>query len=160
MEFEEPLNRRTRREFLGAVLTGTVAGIGGCLGDDTKGDPAAETVSASERAAWLDDANGYNGVADRTGRETVRVAVGPESATLAFVPTAVRIDPGTTIRWEWGPDDTEHNVVGVDTEFESELTATADHAFSREFDEPGTVRYHCRPHRGLDMVGAIIVDGE
>lgn len=147
--------RPTRRSVLGSAIGIGGTALSGCLGES--GGAADDGVPESELDDWLDDAKGRDGVADERGSETVRVDVGPESATLAFAPAAVRIDSGTTVRWVWSPDDTEHNVVGFDVDFESELTAAAGHEFDCRFDDPGPVRYYCEPHRGLGMRGIVFV---
>lgn len=146
----------TRRALLSTTFAAGASSVTGCLGGSNESD-TEQGVTDAEQESWIADANGSEGIDDHRGTDTVQVEVGPESSTLAFVPAAIRVDPGTTVRWEWGPDTTEHNVVGVDADFESELTAAADTRFSHQFDDPGTVRYHCRPHRELGMRGLVIV---
>ncbi|MEF8880908.1 MAG: halocyanin domain-containing protein [Halapricum sp.] len=109
---------------------------------------------------WFDDVGNFEGTVDRTGQERVTVKVGSEgnNGVLAFDPPAVRVDPGTTVVWEWTGVGGAHNVVAEDGRFESELTGDADHTFERAV-ESGLIKYYCLPHKEMGMKGAVVVDG-
>jgi len=139
-----------RRTVLTAVAGG-LAATAGCLGGtSSEGGPYD---------GWLDNANNFEGVVDRTGREEVPVAVGAGSG-FSFDPAAVRISPGTTVVWEWTSFGGGHNVVAEDGAFESELLFEEGETFSHTFDEPGVYRYVCTPHRTQGMLGVVEVVDE
>ncbi len=51
------------------------------------------------------------------------------------------------------------DVVFTDADVSSgDVVAAADATFEHAFDEPGTHRYVCRPHEGIDMKGAVVVE--
>jgi halocyanin-like protein len=89
------------------------------------------------------------------GRRVLACARG--GGTFAFAPPAVRIGTGTTVRWRWTGEGSQHNVVHEGGAFESQLTSEAGHTFEHEFGEPGVYRYYCTPHRMLDMKGVVVV---
>jgi halocyanin-like protein len=138
-----------RRAVLAAVA-GSVAATAGCLGGDTEGGPYD---------GWLSNANDFEAVVDRTGRGEVQVAVGAGSG-LSFDPVAVRVSPGTTIRWEWTSFGGGHNVVEENGVFESELLFEEGSTFSHTLDEPGVYRYVCTPHQTQGMLGVVEVVDE
>jgi len=142
----------TRRDLLrtGAGATAAVAAVA------AGGSAAAQT----DFGEWLSDVGNYDGtVADGTGRESVTVAVGAEGngGAFAFSPPAVKVDPGTTVRWEWTGGGGQHNVVDDGGSFESDLVEEAGSTYDRTFEEEGVVRYYCTPHRGLGMKGVVVV---
>jgi halocyanin-like protein len=133
------MNARTRRELLAAVGAATAVGLAGCTGVLLPGgdDGDAEPV-------------------DRTGEETVSVAVGADGG-LSFAPAALRVDVGTTVVWEWTGVGGSHNVVDRGGAFESDLAAAEGHAFEHEFATPGTYEYLCTPHQTQGMEGTVEV---
>ena len=143
----------TRRRFLAA---GTAAASGALLG-------AAGTAAgqSAEFDGWFDGVDNYDGVVDRTGQSEVTVEVGVDNGgqPYGFGPAAVRVDPGTTVVWEWTGRGSSHNVVAEDGSFESGLSAEEGHTFSHTFDSEGTYRYVCTPHQSLGMKGAVVVGG-
>jgi len=108
------------------------------------------------------DVQAYDGsLADRTGTESVTIAVGGGDQALAFDPPVVRVDPGTEVVWEWTGEGGAHNVVSAEApeEFSSEdVVAEAGHTWSRTFEQAGTYFYYCQPHKPIGMHGAIIVE--
>jgi halocyanin-like protein len=111
-------------------------------------------------ADWFANVENYEGTADRTGQSAVTVTVGSSGngGAFAYDPPAIRIDRGTTVTWEWTGDGGGHDVVAVDGTFESELASAAGTTFTHTFDEAGTHRYYCTPHRSLGMKGAVVVE--
>lgn len=126
--------------------------LAGCLAraNGSDGSPA-ETYDG-----WLADANGYDGLVDRTGRPVVTVVVGG-NPDMAFDPVAVRVDAGTTVRWEWAGGGSVHNVAADDGRFESEYSSEAGATYERTFDAPGVVKYQCVPHAYAGMKGVVVV---
>jgi plastocyanin len=75
-----------------------------------------------------------------------------------FEPQSIRIPPGATVRWvNYG-----RNVHTVSTSDENWERDSGDlmpgQPFSVTFDKPGTYRYHCHHHPGME--GTIIVGAE
>ena len=134
-----------RRRFLGA------AGSAALLGTV----PVRSAAAASDPFdGWFDDVPNYEGVTDLRGEETVRVQVGP-NGDQTFDPPAIRIDPGTTVVWEW--DEGFHDVSSTEDGFQSEVTDESGHEFTHTFDEEGVRRYVCSPHEAVGMKGAVVV---
>ena len=115
---------------------------------------------AVEAQQYLDDANGFDGsILDLTGEPVAVVKVGgPQDSdwTFAFASPAIRVDPGTTVRWEWN-NGSAHSVTAVDGTFDSGVRDGTDEMFRRTFDDPGASLYYCKPHRERGMKGAVIV---
>jgi halocyanin-like protein len=137
-----------RRTVLAAVAGGVVAATAGCLGGD---DGTPED--------WLSNANNYDGMVDRTGQDTVTVAVGAGSG-LSFDPAAVRVTTGTTVRWEWTSFGGGHNVVEENGAFESDLLSGEGETFTQTLSDPGLYRYLCTPHQTQGMLGVVEVVDE
>jgi plastocyanin len=77
-------------------------------------------------------------------------------ANLAFGGGALRVRPGTRVRWV-NDDQVQHSVTADNGSFDSGLIE-AGQAFERTFDRPGTYAYHCTPHPF--MHGVVIVTAE
>lgn len=108
---------------------------------------------------YLSAARGYDGsIADMTGNNTVEIAVGAGESGFAFDPAAVRVSPGTTIRWAWTGRGGAHNVVAEDGAFNSGQPQVGETiTYEATLDQPGTHLYYCEPHRRLGMKGAVVV---
>jgi len=142
----------TRRGVLraGAGATAAVAVA------STAGTAAAQT----EFDGWLSDVGNYDGtVVDATGQDQVTAAVGVQGngGAYAFGPAAVRVDPGTTVSWEWTGEWQQHNVVEEGGAFESELTDEGGVTYQQRFESEDVVKYYCTPHRRLGMKGVVVV---
>lgn len=87
------------------------------------------------------------------GGEVVEI----EIQNFQFVPSELHIAPGTTVRWK----NTTSNYHTVTPDGHSAWTqwqtATMGETFEVQFDQAGTFRYYCMPHRALGMMGTIIV---
>jgi halocyanin-like protein len=136
----------------GALAVGDVGGSGG-------DGVSAEQSTGPDYGDWFADVDTFEGTTDATGRSEVRIAVGADgnNGYYAFDPPAVRVDPGTTVVWEWSGRGDSHNVVAEDGSFGSELTNEAGFTFEQTFDERGVHRYVCVPHRTMGMKGAVVV---
>ncbi|WP_416841294.1 halocyanin domain-containing protein [Haloferax sp. DFSO52] len=148
------VGRRTALRLLGgAAVSGTA------LGHLTTTASAQSDGTAID--SWLEDTSNYDGIVDKTGSSNVTVEVGTDAngGAFGFGPAAVRVDPGTTIVWEWTGDGGVHDVTADDGSFKSDLIGEAGHTFEQTFDGEGVVKYACSPHAGLGMKGAIVVGG-
>jgi halocyanin-like protein len=139
----------------GATRRGFLAGVAGTAA------VAAAGLAAAQQGfdGWFDDVSNYDGVVDRTGQSEVTVTVGAEGngGAFAYGPAAVRVDPGTTVTWEWSGEGSPHNVVADDGSYESELVGDEGHTFSHAFGSEGVSKYYCTPHEGMGMKGAVVV---
>jgi halocyanin-like protein len=169
-----------RRTILKTMAVGAAtAAIAGCSstggsgggGDDTEsggsdesgGDGASGDESGADSMdfdGWFDDVSNYDGVVDETGSSevTVEVGAGGNGGGFAFSPAAIRVDSGTTVVWEWTGDGGNHNVSAEDGSFESETVGEAGHTFEHTFEESGTYKYACTPHKAMGMKGAVVVE--
>ncbi|MCO8243078.1 MULTISPECIES: halocyanin domain-containing protein [unclassified Haladaptatus] len=145
--------RNLLRATGGMILTGVLAGCSGNGDGDTgNGDGDSENTSVDE---WLSSTDNYDSVTDMTGKDAVTVEVGPSGNEYVFEPAAIRIDPGTTVTWQWVGSG-HHNVVATDGGFKSgppEKEATFEHTF----DSAGKALYYCQPHKSMGMKGAVVV---
>ncbi|MXR40546.1 halocyanin domain-containing protein [Halobaculum sp. WSA2] len=115
--------------------------------------------SDTDFEAWFGNVSNYDGVVDKRGMNTVTVTVGApgNGGGFAFGPAAVRVDPGTTVVWEWTGEGGMHNVAATDGAYESALSSDAGDTFERTFDAEGISRYVCTPHEPMGMKGAVVV---
>lgn len=150
---DDTIDRRTVLRGVGTVaVTGMLAGCGG--GSDGGGGGSGDVPS--EVSDYISGANNYDGVADKTGSDSVTVKVGAGNG-LAFGPAAVRVSTGTTVTWEWTGNGGSHNVVAKDGSFDSGDYKSSG-TFEHTFDEAGNYLYYCEPHRASGMKGAVIVE--
>ena len=148
-----------RRRFLRTAGGLAVAGmLAGCTdgraggGSGTNGEGGETSVDD-----WLAETDNYDAVADRTGEGAVTVAVGPGGNEFVFEPPAIRVDPGTTVTWQWVGSG-HHNVVATDGAFDSG-DPEAGGTFEHTFGTAGTALYYCEPHESMGMKGAVVVAG-
>lgn len=137
-----------RRELLAACGAVATAGFAGCSGGS---DGASGPYDG-----WLENANGFESVRDRTDASQIEIDVGAEGG-LTFAPTAVQIAPGTEVVWKWTGKGGAHNVRERDGAFESDLVSEADHTFRHAFNSTGIYRYVCDPHEPRGMKGVVEV---
>ncbi|MDS0277636.1 halocyanin domain-containing protein [Halomicroarcula sp. S1AR25-4] len=113
---------------------------------------------------WFDDVSNYDGeTLDRTGQDSVEIAVGAQgnNGAFAFDPPAVRVSPGTEVVFTWTGEGGGHNVVSDgDGPLDSgDPVAEAGTTYSYTFEETGIYKYVCEPHLSLGMKGAVVVGG-
>jgi len=146
----------TRRSLLRASAgAGAAAAGASALG----GTAAAQDAGVDE---WLSAVSNYDGVADETGSDEVTVEVGVQAndGPYGFGPAAVRVDPGTTVNFEWVSD--THNVVvesqpeDADWSGDEEINNEG-YSYSHTFETEGVYLYFCQPHRAMEMKGAVVV---
>ncbi len=112
-----------------------------------------------ETAQWVQGVRGFEEVTDRTSEDEIVVEVGAGDG-LQYAPAAVRVDPGTTVRWRWTGRGGLHDVAFTNADVRTSLRGEEGATFAHTFDSPGAYRYECTPHAGVGMRGAIIVEGE
>ncbi|MFC6730243.1 plastocyanin/azurin family copper-binding protein [Natronoarchaeum mannanilyticum] len=185
-------SRRRLLSVTGSIVLATLAGCSGVLGgdpenDDADGEPANE--SDGDAGGNASDGGGSDGDSadgdgssptedgddaaddetppmpepvDWTDEERGTISVGP-GGEFVFDPDAVRVEPGTLVRWLWESD--FHNVVPVDrpdgADWDGE-TETYDqgHSYEFTFETPGTYEYVCEPHEGAGMRGYVVVSDD
>ena len=172
MTANEAFDRRTVLKAAGAtgiagLLAGCSAGGSGDGGDgnDNAGGNDGENGDTEQVdfGGWFDNADSFDGVTDETGSDAVTVTVGAEGngGTFAFDPTAVKVDSGTTVTFEWASD--THNVV-VDSQPDGagweghETIENNGFSFEHTFETAGTYTYFCEPHKAMGMKGAVVVE--
>ena len=166
----QKLSRRRYVAGTGAALI--LGALAGCADEEEPEDPddGAAGDNGDDGAAdvpdaiddYLADAQLYDGtIEDHTGEDEVVVAVGGGDIGFAFDPPAIRIDSGTTVRWEWTGEGGAHNVRSVEgssSDFDSgEAVDDAGEVFEQSFDDDGIQLYECTPHVANGMLGGIEV---
>lgn len=106
---------------------------------------------------WLGGTRGFDGVEDQTGEAEVVLDVGSETG-LSYAPAAVRVDPGTTVRWRWTGNGGLHDVAFVNADIKTALRSEQGEPFTHTFAEPGEYRYECTRHAAVGMRGVLIVE--
>jgi halocyanin-like protein len=139
--------------------------LAGCVaagaGEPSSPKPADSTLPVEpDYGDWFENVSNHGGTIDRRGEAEVVVSVGAKAnmGSFGFDPAAVAVSPETTVVWEWTGEGGAHNVVSEDGSFDSgPLVDDAGHRYTHRFDEVGTSRYVCEPHRAMGMRGAIVV---
>ena len=136
-----------------------VRAAGGLAAGAALGRAATPATAQQGLGSWFSNVSNFDGVVDERGRSevTVDVGVAANQGAFGFAPAAVRVDPGTTVVWEWTGQGGQHNVVTPSGDVKSELVREDGHTFSHTFESTGVVRYLCGPHEGLGMKGAVVV---
>ncbi|MFC6826203.1 halocyanin domain-containing protein [Halopelagius fulvigenes] len=156
----------SRRAFVGSAATATLTALAGCSGGGTTpsqgsgGEGSSDAASKRDFGGWLGATTNYDGVVDETDASEVEVTVGSRAngGAYGFSPAAVRVSAGTTVVWTWTGKGNAHDVVAADDSFASERTSEGGHTFSRTFEEAGTFKYFCTPHRAMGMKGVVVVE--
>lgn len=82
-----------------------------------------------------------------------RVTITMQGPPPRFQPESLEIAAGTTVEWI-NSGSKVHTVTGDN--WDSGSLRPGD-KFDKEFDQKGTYQYYCIPHRGMGMIGTIIV---
>jgi len=150
----------TRRAFMRTAGGATVAAGAATA---TAGTAAAQ----EEQPVWPSGASSGNvgSYQDARGQGEVTVSVGAGDSGLAFDPTLLWVDPGTTITFEWTGNGGAHNVQTVEgpASLDSgdpvgEEGATYEYETSEE--DVGITHYHCVPHTAVGMHAGLAVGGD
>jgi len=149
-----------RREFV-RTAGGASAAVAASAG-------ATGTVAAQEvQPEWPSGAEGNVGsYRDARGESEVTVQVGAGDG-LAFDPTLLWVDPGTTITWEWTGNGGSHNVQTVEGGGPASLDSgdpVGEEGYTYEYEvteeDAGITHYHCVPHTTTGMHGGLAVGGD
>ena len=163
----------SRRRFIRTA--GGAAGVAGATAASTAAGTAAAQEGegggeggggGNQRAVFPSYVDGAAGGAysDMRGSSEVTVEVGAGSNQVAFAPTNIWIEPGTTVNFEWVSNG--HNVLpnsqpeGAGWEGSGESLEDEGFTYSHTFETGGMYTYFCSPHEQLGMVGAIAVGGD
>jgi len=141
-----------RRQFLTATAGAAALGVAG----------TASAQSEPDYGGWFDDVGNYDETVDKRGQDTVEITVGAEgnNGAYAFAPAAVKVNPGTEVVWKWTGNGGGHNVVSDgDGPLDSgDPVSESGTTYSHTFEETGTYKYVCTPHKSLGMKGAVVVE--
>ena len=145
-----------------AVVGGTAAATGTAAGQEDGG-------GASEAPEWPSGVTGGNlgSYQDARGQDSVTVSVGAGENGLAFDPTQLWVDPGTTITFEWTGNGGAHNVQTVEGGGPASLDSgdpVGEEGYTYEYevteDDAGITHYHCVPHTAVGMHAGLAVGGD
>jgi halocyanin-like protein len=147
----------SRRTFM-RTAGGAAAAAGAATA--TAGTAAAQ----EEQPVWPSGASGGNlgEYLDARGESEVTVEVGANDDGLAFAPTLLWVDTGTTITFEWTGAGGAHNVVTVEGEAALDSgDPVGEEGYTYEYEtteeDAGITHYHCVPHDAVGMHGGIAV---
>ncbi|TKX74031.1 halocyanin domain-containing protein [Halorubrum sp. GN11_10-6_MGM] len=151
----------SRRAFM-RTAGGAAAAAGAATA--TAGTAAAQEVAPD----WPSGAEGNVGsYTDARGQDSVTISVGAGDQGLAFDPTLVWVDEGTTIVWEWTGNGGDHNVQTVDGGGPASLDSGSPvgeegntYEYETSGEDAGITHYHCVPHTAVGMHGGIAVGGD
>ncbi|SDE95750.1 halocyanin domain-containing protein [Halorubrum xinjiangense] len=148
----------SRRAFM-RTAGGAAAAAGAATA--TAGTAAAQEVAPD----WPSGAEGNVGsYTDARGQDSVTISVGAGDQGLAFDPTLVWVDEGTTITWEWTGNGGDHNVQTVEDGGPASLDSgdpVGEEGYTYEYEtsgeDAGITHYHCVPHTTVGMHGGLAV---
>jgi plastocyanin len=113
-----------------AILVAGAAVLGGCGGSEaTTTDSASTPVSPEATVA----------------EGAVRVAM----RDFEFVPENVTVEPGQTITWV-NEDSAQHDAVAAEGDGPDSELFNQGESYSWTAEKPGTIRYVCTVHPGMD----------
>ena len=146
----------SRRAFM-RTAGGAAAAAGAATA--TAGTAAAQEVAPD----WPSGAEGNVGsYTDARGQDSVTIAVGAGNQGLAFDPTLVWVDEGTTITWEWTGAGGAHNVQNVEGPASLDSGDPVDeegytYEYETSSEDAGITHYHCVPHTAVGMHAGLAV---
>jgi len=166
--------RALLRGVAGATAASAAAGTaaaqegegGGTTSGGEGGTASGGGGGGNQRAvfpSYVDDAAGGD-YSDERGSSEVTVEVGTGSEGVAYTPTNIWIEPGTTVNFEWVSNG--HNVLpnsqpeGAGWEGSGDALEDEGFSYSHTFETGGMYTYYCQPHEQLGMKGAIAVGSE
>ena len=152
----------SRRAFM-RTAGGATAAAGAVTA--TAGTAAAQ----EEQPVWPSGASSGNvgSYQDARGESEVTVSVGAGDQGLAFDPTLLWVDTGTTITFEWTGNGGSHNVKTVDGGGPASLDSGdpvgeegATYEYEATEEDAGITHYHCVPHTSVGMHAGLAVGGD
>ncbi|WP_297889269.1 halocyanin domain-containing protein [uncultured Halorubrum sp.] len=151
----------SRRAFM-RTAGGAAAAAGAATA--TAGTAAAQEVEPDWPSATQGNVGSYT---DARGQDSVTISVGAGDQGLAFDPTLVWVDEGTTITWEWTGAGGDHNVQTVDDGGPASLDSGspvgeegATYEYETSSEDAGITHYHCVPHTAVGMHAGLAVGGD
>ncbi|ELZ48263.1 blue (type 1) copper domain protein [Halorubrum californiense DSM 19288] len=151
----------SRRAFM-RTAGGAAAAAGAATA--TAGTAAAQEVEPDWPSAAVGNVGSYT---DARGQDSVTISVGAGDQGLAFDPTLVWVDEGTTITWEWTGNGGNHNVQTVDGGGPASLDSGnpvgeegATYEYETSGEDAGITHYHCVPHTAVGMHAGLAVGGD
>ena len=151
----------SRRAFM-RTAGGAAAAAGAATA--TAGTAAAQEVEPDWPSATQGNVGSYT---DARGQDSVTISVGAGDQGLAFDPTLVWVDEGTTITWEWTGAGGDHNVQTVDGGGPASLDSGspvgeegATYEYETSSEDAGITHYHCVPHTAVGMHAGLAVGGD
>jgi halocyanin-like protein len=151
-----------RRDFV-RTAGGATAAVAASAG--ATGTAAAQEVQPD----WPSGASSGNvgSYTDARGQDEVTISVGAGSNGLAFDPTLVWVDEGTTVVWEWTGAGGDHNVQTVEDGGPASLDSGspvgeegATYEYETSSEDAGITHYHCVPHTAVGMHAGLAVGGD
>ena len=151
-----------RRDFV-RTAGGATAAVAASAG--ATGTAAAQEVQPD----WPSGASSGNvgSYTDARGQDSVTISVGAGDQGLAFDPTLVWVDEGTTITWEWTGAGGDHNVQTVEDGGPASLDSGspvgeegATYEYETSSEDAGITHYHCVPHTAVGMHAGLAVGGD
>ncbi|MEZ3164849.1 halocyanin domain-containing protein [Halorubrum sp. RMP-47] len=148
----------SRRAFM-RTAGGAAAAAGAATA--TAGTAAAQEVEPDWPSGTQGNVGSYT---DARGQDSVTISVGAGDQGLAFDPTLVWVDEGTTITWEWTGAGGSHNVQTVDDGGPASLDSGdpvgeegATYEYETSSEDAGITHYHCVPHTAVGMHAGLAV---
>jgi len=77
---------------------------------------------------------------------------------MVYSEEIARVDVGDTITWV--PTDKGHNVEMIASPNDMELKSKNGKEVQVTFEQPGIYYYWCTPHKGMGMIGLVVVGGD
>lgn len=176
MQPDDAMGRRTLLRAGAGLAAATATGTAAAQDDTPTGTPTPtpdgtpattpdDTPTATpggsggevDYGGWFSDTSNFDGTVDMRGQSEVVVEVGAQgnNGAFAFAPAAVRVDPGTTVVWEWTGEGGGHNVQAENDAYVSEIKEEGSYAV--QFEGSGVSTYLCLPHQSVGMNGAVVV---
>ena len=86
------------------------------------------------------------------------VTVDGFGSNIRFVPEALTINEGDSVRFLWSGELLPHNAIEMDDLFNSgDAMRDVDYTFTFDYNQSGVYEFYCEPHRNLGMLGEITV---
>jgi halocyanin-like protein len=170
MQPDDVMGRRALLRTGAGLAAATATGTAAAQDDTPTGTPtttAGGTPTATptpggsggevDYGGWFENTSNFDGTMDMRGQSEVTVEVGAQGNgdAFAFAPAAIRVDPGTTVVWEWTGEGGGHNVQAENDAYVSEIKQEGSYAV--QFDGSGVSTYFCLPHQSAGMNGAVVV---
>ena len=152
-----------RRAFLGASTVlglSTLAGFKSLQTANAENKPTTSENGNDSLDSWLATANDPHTPQIRDFRfddpPSVYLNI---SNSKSFSPPAIKVEPGTTVTWEWTGNGDEHNVVATDETFDSGAPdGEAGTTFEYTFETEGVYQYVSEPQADAGMKGVVVVE--